>query len=300
MNAATRPLTPFDFTLYGVSVLAWGLSWIAMHYQVGQVAPEVSVVWRFLIAAPVMFIVAAARGERLWFPLADHRYLVGLGLAIFSTNFALFYYGAQYVASGLLSIVFSLAAIGNVILSALVFGARIERRIVIGGLLGVTGVAAMFYPELAGLRADASAFLGLALSLAGTVSFCIGNMVSVAAQRRRLPIFASTAWGMAYGTIALTVFSLARGQTFTIDWNVTYLGSLLYLALVASVVAFGVYFTLLGRIGAARAGYTTVMYPVVALVISTFAEDYRWSLAAALGLTAVLAGNVLVLRTPKS
>lgn len=300
MNAATRPLTPFDFTLYGVSVLAWGLSWIAMHYQVGQVAPEVSVVWRFLIAAPVMFAVAAARGERLWFPLAEHRYLLGLGVAIFSTNFALFYYGAQYVASGLLSIVFSLAAIGNVILSALVFGARIERRIVIGGLLGVAGVAAMFYPELGGLRADASAFLGLALSLAGTVSFCIGNMVSVAAQRRRLPIFASTAWGMTYGTIALTLFSLARGQTFSIDWSVTYLGSLLYLSLVASVVAFGVYFTLLGRIGAARAGYTTVMYPVVALVISTFAEDYRWSLPAALGLAAVLFGNVLVLRTPKT
>ena len=69
---------------------------------------------------------------------------------------------------------------------------------------------------------------------------------------------------------------------------------------VASFVAFSVYFTLLGRIGAARTGYTTVMYPVVALLISTFAEDYRWSFLAALGLAAVLIGNVLVLRAPRA
>jgi len=66
---ARAAFTPFDFALYSVSVLVWGLSWIAMHYQVGQVAPEVSVVWRFVIAAPVMFCIAALRGERLWFPL---------------------------------------------------------------------------------------------------------------------------------------------------------------------------------------------------------------------------------------
>lgn len=292
-------LAPLDFGLYATSVLVWGLSWIAMHYQVGVVAPEVSVVWRFVIAAPMMFIVALLRGERLWFPLADHRYFLGLGLAIFSTNFALFYYAAQHVASGLLSIVFSLASIGNVALGALVFGARIERRVVLGGALGVAGVAAMFYPELGGMRVDAAAMIGLVFCVGGTLSFCIGNMLSFAAQRRKLPIFASTGWSMSYGTVFLVLFSAMRGQTFTIEWSATYLGGLLYLSIIGSVIAFGVYFTLLGRIGAARAGYTTVMYPVVALAVSTFAEDYRWSLLSVLGLAAVLAGNVLVLRAPK-
>lgn len=296
---ARAPFTPFDFALYSVSVLAWSLSWIAMHYQVGQVAPEVSVVWRFVIAAPAMFCIAALRGERLWFPLPEHRYLLGLGFAIFSTNFALFYYGAQYVASGLLSIVFSLASIGNVVLGALIFGARIELRVVAGALLGVAGVAAMFYPELGGMRADASALIGLALSLGGTLSFCIGNMLSVGAQRRGLPIFASTAWGMSYGAVIMTVFSLARGQSFSFEWSATYFGGLLYLSLFGSVIAFSVYFTLLGRIGAARTGYSTVMYPVIALLVSTAFEGYRWTVPAVLGLVAVIAGNVLVLRTPK-
>lgn len=296
---ARAAFTPFDFALYSVSVLVWGLSWIAMHYQVGQVAPEVSVVWRFVIAAPVMFCIAALRGERLWFPLTEHRYLLALGFAIFSTNFVLFYYGAQHVASGLLSIVFSLASIGNVVLGALIFGTRIERRVVVGAALGVAGVAAMFYPELNAMRVDASALIGLALSLGATTSFCIGNMLSVGAQRRGLPIFASTAWGMAYGGLIMTVFSLARGQSFTFEWSATYIGGLLYLSLFGSVIAFSVYFTLLGRIGAARTGYTTVMYPVIALLVSTAFEGYRWTVPAVLGLVAVIAGNVLVLRTPK-
>ena len=294
-----RALTPFDYGLYATSVLVWGLSWIAMHYQVGQVAPSVSIVWRFVIAAPLMFALALLRGERLWFPLADHRYFLGLGAAIFSTNFVLFYYAAQHVASGLLSIAFSLASVGNIILGALVFGARIERRVMIGGALGVAGVAAMFYPELGGLRLDSAGLMGLALALGGTLCFCTGNMVSVAAQRRKLPIFASTAWSMMYGASFVTAFALIRGDSFTIEWTATYLGGLAYLSIIGSFIAFGVYFTLLGRIGAARTGYTTVMYPVVALLVSTFAEDYRWSLLAGLGLAAVLIGNVLVLRVPK-
>lgn len=296
---SSRPLAPLDYVLYAISVVVWGLAWIAMHYQVGQVAPEVSVVWRFVIAAPLMFLLALARGERLWFPLADHRYFVGLGAAIFSTNFALFYDASLHVASGLLSIVFSLASIGNVVLGAIAFGVRIEKRVLVGGTLGVVGVAAMFYPELGGMKVDAAALIGLGLSLAGTVSFCIGNMLSFAAQRKKLPIFASTGWSMAYGVCFMTLFALARGQSFALEWSATYIGGLLYLSIIGSVIAFGVYFTLIGRIGAARAGYATVMYPVVALLVSTFAENYRWSVMAALGLACVLTGNVLVLRAPK-
>jgi drug/metabolite transporter (DMT)-like permease len=271
-----------------------------MHYQVGEVAPEVSVVWRFAIASPLMLLFAAIRGERLVFRLAQQPILAALGAAIFSTNFALFYYAAQNVASGLLSIVFSLASIGNVLLGALVFGMRIERRAVIGGAFGVAGVAAIFYPQLGGMRLDAAALVGLGLSLAGTALFCIGNMLSVAAQRGRMPVFSTIGWSMAYGASFMALFSLARGDAFRMEWSATYLGGLAYLSVVGSVVAFAVYFTLIGRIGAARAGYTTVMYPVVALMASTFAEGYRWTVLSALGLACVLAGNLLVLRTPKN
>lgn len=294
-----RGFAPLDYALYTVSVLVWGLSWIALHYQVGQVAPEVSIVWRFLIAAPLMLLFAAWRGERLVFSLAEHRYFACLGVAIFSTNFALFYYAGAYIASGLLSIVFSLAAIGNVALGNLFFGSRTERRVLIGAMFGVVGVALMFYPELGGMRFDGGALTGLTLSLAGTLCFCLGNMLSIAAQRQGLPIFATIGWSMLYGVAVMTVVALLRDERFVLEWSATYIGGLLYLSVIGSVVAFGVYFTLLGRIGAARTGYTTVMYPVIALVVSTFFENYRWSLLAVLGLAAVLAGILLVLRPSK-
>jgi drug/metabolite transporter (DMT)-like permease len=256
----------------------------------------VSIVWRFVIAAPLMLAFAAWRGERLAFSLANHLHFAALGAAIFSTNYALFYYAGLTIASGLLSIVFSLAAVGNVVLGNVIFGTRIEGRVVIGAALGVAGVALMFYPELGGLRLEGGVLIGLALSLGGTLCFCLGNMLSLAAQRKGLPIFATIGWGMVYGVVVMALVALLRGERFAVEWSATYLGGLIYLSVLGSVLAFGVYFTLLGRIGAARAGYSTVMYPVIALVASTFAENYRWSVLAVLGLAAVLAGNLLVLR----
>jgi drug/metabolite transporter (DMT)-like permease len=298
-TTARAPLKPLDLGLFGASVFAWGFAWIAIHHQVGTVAPEVSVVWRFLMAAPLMFLLAAMRGERLHFGFGDHLIFLALGCVLFSTNFTLFYYAAERVNSGLLSVVFSLASVGNVGLGAVTLGAPVDRRVLAGGLLGAFGVAAMFYPEIAGTQFNVEVAFGLALSLLGTLCFCIGNMISARLQRRRLPVFASAAWGMLYGTGLLAVFAIIRGQAFAIEPTVSYVGGLLYLALIGSVLAFACYLTLLGRIGADRAGYATVMYPVVALTVSTFAEGYQWTWPAVIGLAAVLGGNLLVLRTPR-
>ncbi len=291
--------TRLDFALYAVVIVAWGFSWIAMHYQVGVVEPEISVVWRFLLASPMMFTLAFARGEQLRFPLQDHLALLGLGIALFCTNFALFYYGAKWITSGLLAVIFSLASVVNVWLGALVLGAAVDRRVVLGGALGFCGVAAMFYPEIAGTRLDPHVLLGLALCIGGTLSFCLGNMISALLQRRRLPVLAASAWAMLYGAAALALFARLRGLPFIIEPTFPYLAGLLYLALVASVIAFACYLTLLGRIGVDRAAYVTVMLPVVALAVSTALEGYRWTLPAGVGLAAMLTGNLLVLRAPR-
>ena len=293
---STGGMTPFDYFLYVGSILIWGFAWIGMHFQVGVVAPEVSIVWRYLIATPLMFVFAVMRGESLRYRLSDHAYFAGLGLAVFSINYLLFYYAALQVPSGLLSIQFTLAAIVNVIFSAIVFRTRIERRIVIGAAFGVAGVAAMFYPEVQGLRLDGGALLGFVLGLLATISFCSGNMISLAAQRRRLPVFATLAWAMTYGTAFVAAVAAAQGATFTIDLRAPYLISLGYISVVASFVGFGMYFTLLGRIGAARAGYSTVLYPVVALAASTVLEGYRWTPLSVAGLVSVMIGVTLVLR----
>jgi len=300
LPASQRNFTPFDLALYGGTILAWGFSWIAMRYQVGTVAPEVSVMWRFAIAAPIMLLIAVMRGESLRFPLADHARMVALGATLFSTNFVLFYSAAAHLTSGLLSVVFSLASIFNVILGVVLFGARASLRVVAGAVLGALGVAGLFYPEIAGAHFDRAAGIGLLLCVIGTLFFCAGNIASASLQRRGGAVFATTGCAMVYGTLIMAIYAAVRGRSFAIDTAPTYLGGLIFLALVSSVVAFACYLTLLGRVGAARASYMTVVLPVVALGVSTVFEAYVWTWPAALGLVAVLAGNVLVLRSGKT
>ena len=298
-SAARAPFSAGDLALYGATVLAWTFSWIAMHHQVGPVSPEVSVVWRFLIAAPVMMALARLRGERLVYPPADHLRFALLGLFLFCTNFVLFYYAAAHVASGLLSVVFSLASIVNVWLGAVVLRAPVDRRVVVGGAFGALGVALMFAPQVVGQGLSSGAPVGLGLAFAGTLSFCLGNMVSARLQRRAVPVVAASAWGMIYGAAMLAAFAAVRGHAFVVDPNPLYLAGLAYLSIVATVVAFACYLTLLGRIGADRAAYATVLMPALALAVSTVAEGYRWTWPAAVGLVAVAIGNVLVLRAPR-
>jgi drug/metabolite transporter (DMT)-like permease len=294
--SAPAALSARDLGLYGITVFVWGTSWIALRAQLGIVSPEVSTLWRFLAAVAIMWLWALAARQPLAFSLADHLRLAASGVLMFSSNFVLFLYGGQYLPSGLLAVVFSLASIVNLLLGAAILGQPIEARVAAGGVLGAAGIGLLYWPQIAGAGFDANALLGLGFCVAGTLSFCCGNMVSTMIQRRGVPLLSANAWGMTYGVLTLTGLSLFRGQPFIVEWNARYIGATLYLAFFASAIAFASYLTLLRRIGAARAGYATVLFPIVALAISTAAEDYRWTTPAAVGALLALAGNMLVLR----
>lgn len=292
--AAPR-FTLFDAVLYAVTVFAWSTSWIALKMQVGVVAPEVSVAWRFILAAAVMFGWVALSKRPVRFPLKDHLRFMVMGALIFSINFFMFYLGGRYLASGLLSVVFSLASIFNLVLGAVVFRQRIEPRVAAGAAIGFAGIGLVFWPEIAGVSFSHEAAIGLLCCTLGTLFFCSGNMMSTTIQRRGLPVVSTNAWGMAYGAAIMVAVGLVNGRTFTVEWTVPYLGGLVWLSVVSSVIAFACYLTLLGRIGAARAGYSTVIFPIFALMISTAFEGYVWTPLAVLGLACVIAGNLIVL-----
>jgi drug/metabolite transporter (DMT)-like permease len=287
-----------DLGLLVAIVFAWSTSWIALKSQVGVIAPEVSVFWRFLLAAPLTFVYAAMRGSRLAFPMKAHLGFMAMGALIFSSNFILFYYGAAHLPSGLLSVVFSLASVINLLLGFVLFSERISLRIALGGLAGFLGVALMFQPEIAkaGAVAGSTVLFGLGLCTVGTLCFCSGNMISSRLQRHGIPVIGATAWGMAYGTLWAGFLGLVSGDSFELDWTPLYLASLAWLVLVSTVLAFLTYLTLLGRIGAARAGYATVLFPAFALLISSFVEGYVFTPLALIGLALVAFGNLLVLR----
>lgn len=295
-SASQRPFEPLDYGLYALTVIAWSLSWYAIEFQVGTVANEVNIVWRFAIAAALMFGWVVVRRGRLRFTLNDHMRFMALGILMFSSNFLLFYYGAAYLVSGLLSVVFSLASVMNMMLGAAVMRDRPSPRILLGGLTGFCGIALMFLPEIVGHDLGSGTLIGLGFCVAGTLSFCIGNVISAAGMRKGLPLVSMNAWGMFYGTLWAAILALLMGRTFTVEPTMVYFGSLLFLAVVSTIMGFAAYLTLLGRIGAARAGYATVMFPIFALLVSTVLEGYHWTAFAIVGLALVAIGNVLVVR----
>lgn len=284
--------------LYGATVILWGVSWIGIHAQLGVVAPEMSVLWRFALAALCTWGWVLVAGMRVRFALADHLRFMAVGLCLFSCNFICFYYGGLTVPSGLLSVVFSLASIFNLVLGFVIFRQRVEARVAFGGLVGVLGIVLLFWPEITGAGFNVAALRGLGLCVLGTLFFCTGNMISTVVQRRGAPLISANAWAMTYGVIVLLVLNLLRGNDFIIEPTATYLGALVYLAIGASVLAFASYLTLLRRLGAARAGYATVLFPIIALAVSTLVEGYVWTPLAILGVILALAGNILVLRRP--
>lgn len=254
-------MTSRDLLLYALTVIAWSTSWIGVRLQLGVVAPEVSLVWRFGLATILMFAWAMVSGAQLAFPARVHARFALLGLLIFGLNFLLFYYGGLTTPSGLLAVVFSTASLFNLVLARPLLGQPIERRVLIGAVLGSAGVLAMFAPRILAGGDEPGALKGLAFCIAGTLSFCLGNMVSATIQRSGVRVVSASAWGMLYGTLLLAMFAAVRGQAFIVEPTLAYIGALLWLSIVASVIAFAAYLTLLGRIGAGRAGYATVLFP---------------------------------------
>ena len=284
-------MKPFDFALFGLVILGWSTSWLPLKWQVGTVAPEVSLAWRFVLAGGLMFLLGWVTKRRLKLPLWGHLTAMAMGVFIFSTNFALFYYASQSMASGLLAVVFASASLVNLFYGAIVFRTRITVLGLLASVLRFGGILLLYWPEIAGSTAAIGA---LGLCLAGTFCFCTGNMISSAAQSRDLPVIGTTAWGMMYGAAFMLLVSLVRGHELIIELTWRYIGGGLWLAVFSSVIAFSAYLTLLGRIGTSRAAYATVIFPPFALLISTFVEGYQWTWFAAVGLSMVLAGIIII------
>ena len=280
--------------LYGLTVLIWGTTWIALKLQLGPVPIPWSIVWRFALAAFVLALWLLWRG-RLRLPRREAWPLVAAqGLCLFCLNFICFLQASRTLPSGLVAVVFSTSTLWNALGARLVFKRSLTPQVMGGGLLGLAGLLAMFWPELADHGASAGTWQGLGFALAGTLCFSCGNLLSARLQALGETPALTNAWGMAWGAGVLAVGSLALGVAPAFDPSPSYVGAWLYLAIPGSVIGFTAYLELVGRLGPERAAYCTVLFPLVALAISSVLEDYRWSAVAIAGLALVMVGNVLV------
>ena len=288
-----------NFFFYTITVLIWGSTWLAIKFQLGMVDPALSVAYRFALAALLLFAWCFARRLPLKFSGAEHLFIALQGVFLFAANYLLFYLAELQITSGLAAVVFSTIVVMNLINGRLFLGTPIELRVLVGGALGMVGLVLLFWPEMASTDFSGPVFIGMLLSFAATYLASLGNILSARNQRCKLPVVQTNAFGMAYGSASMALVVLASGTSITIDLAAPYLVSLVYLALFGSVIAFGCYLSLVGRIGAGRAAYATLLFPVVALGLSTIWEGYTWSLPGIFGIILILSGNYLAMAGKK-
>lgn len=283
------------YVFYAVTVLLWGSSFYGITFQLGTVPPEASVTYRFALSAVVMFGFCLATGRSLRFGWRNHALFLALGTFLFSLNYISIYLSELYIPSGLTAVAFSSVIIFNIVFAAVLLGTRISPWVLIGALAGLTGIALIFWNDIVAFDAAGSGAKGFGLALLAAVLASLGTVISARGQRARIPVVQLTAYGMGYGAVIVALVTIVRGQPFTFDWSAAYVGSMAYLVLLASVFGFWFFFTLVGRLGPERAGYVMVMFPVVALLLSTLFEDFQWTPLAGLGVVVVLVGNAFVL-----
>lgn len=285
--------------LYGLVVVIWGTTWIAIFLQQGPVSAPVSIFWRFAVASVTMLAILLATRRLLPLALRDHLFCVVQGCCVFCFNFWCFYTAAAHINTGLESVIFSMAVLFNAINGFIFFRQQPPVRFWLAAALGLVGIITLFWDDLLSNGLNASLLWGIGLSALGTYGFSLGNMLSMRHQRRGLETLTTNSWAMLYGTLVMGAIALVRGDDFTPQWTLSYMGALLYLALFGSVIAFGAYFTLVGRIGAGKAAYSTLLFPLVALTISTFYEGYVWHSNAVIGLALILVGNLVMFARPE-
>jgi drug/metabolite transporter (DMT)-like permease len=285
-----------NLQLFAVCVVIWSTTWIAITFQLGAVAPEMSVFYRFFLAALLLFGWCLARRLPLGFTARQHAWLALFGVASFGISYVFVYYAERHVVSGLVAVGYSASPLLGMLGMRLFFGAPMTRRVTAASLLGMAGVVLVFYPELALLESGSSTATGVVFTVLAVLIASLGGMVAQRNQRDRLPLWQGMAWGMLYGSLSALAIGLALGEPLAFQATPLYVLSLLYLSVLGSIVAFAGFLTLLGRIGAARAGYVGVMVPILALFISAAFEGFRFHALTWAGIALSLAGNVLILR----
>jgi drug/metabolite transporter (DMT)-like permease len=281
---------------YLATILIWGSTWIGIKMQLGQVDPMVSVAYRFSLAAVILLAWCSFRGLTMRFSLSQHGFMMLQGILLFGFNYLFFYIAELYLTSGLAAVIFSTILVMNIVNGAIFLGNPFDKRVLAGGVIGLIGIILVFQPEIAAVALVKNSIFGILICVSATLLASLGNITSARNQKKGLPIIQTNAYGMAYGALAMLLVAVLFGRDFTFEFTTAYVSSLLYLAVFGSIIAFGCYLTLIGSIGADRAAYATLLFPIVALAISTIWEGYRWTPAAVLGVALILTGNLSILK----
>ena len=282
---------------FAIVTLIWGSTWIVIRDQLGTVPPSWSVTYRFLVAGTAMIAYALVRGERLRLDARGWAFAAALAVLQFCFNFNFVYRAEGFITSGLVAVVFALLLVPNAVLGRIFLGQQLGRQLLVGSAVAMAGVTLLFVHEARNdPHGPGASIAGVAWTLAGVLSASIANVLQATETARRYPMAAMLGIAMLLGAGVDAAIAFSLNGPPVIEWRAGYLIGILYLGLIASAVAFTLYFGILRVIGPAKAAYSSVIVPVIAMLLSTLFEGYRWSGLAIAGSLLALSGLVIALR----
>jgi drug/metabolite transporter (DMT)-like permease len=285
-----------NWQLFAICVLTWGTTWYAITFQLGHSAPEVDVALRFALAGTVVLAMCALRGMRLRFSWRDHALLALQGSFMYGVSYVCVYHAERHLVSGLVAVGYSASPLVTGLGAHALFGLRVSARFILGGLLGLAGVALMFWPEFGKAAGSHDAVLGAQFTVGAVLLSAIGSLTASRNRPRGLPFWPSLGYGMLYGAAVSALVALMQGESFALPAAASWWASLFYLALAGSVLTFACFLTLQERIGPGPTGTIGVMTPLLALVVSMIFEAFRPDALTLMGAALAVGGNVLMLR----
>jgi drug/metabolite transporter (DMT)-like permease len=285
-----------NWQLFAICVLTWGTTWYAITFQIGLTPPEVGVALRFALAGTVVLSFCAARGLRLRFTLREHALLAFQGAFLYGVSYICVYHAEKHIVSGLVAVGYSASPLLAGLGAHWLFGQRVTTRFLAGGVLGLAGVALMFWPEFGKAVGDRNAGLGVVFTFGAVLLSSVGSLTASRNRRHGLPFWPALGFGMLYGAAVTVVVALLQGQSFALPPVASWWFALFYLALAGSVLTFACFLTLQERIGPGPTGAIGVMTPLLAVTVSVIFEAFRPDLLTVVGAAMAVGGNVLMLR----
>jgi drug/metabolite transporter (DMT)-like permease len=292
-HALLRPNIAIPFAL---TALIWGSTWHAIKDQLAAAPVEWSVTWRFVLASAGMFGLAGLRGTGWRMPAGGHLFALCVGATQFFVNYNLVYQAELYLTSGIVAALYALMIPANAVLASLFLGERITRRFVFASAIGLAGTALLLVHEARLAEFHGLVWLGLAFTAVGIVAASAANVIQALPAARGQPTVVLLAWAMLYGAVLDAGWALVTAGPPVLPIDARYLGAVAYLGIIGSVVTFPLYFQLIRELGAGRAAYLNAVVPVIAMLLSTLLEGYRWNWIAGVGAVLALVGMVLALR----
>ncbi len=289
-----------NWQLFAVCVLIWGTTWYAITWQLGAAAPEVGVAWRFALAGALVLAMCKGRGIGLRFPLRTHARFALQGGLLYGLAYICVYHAEQHVASGLVAVGYSASPLASGLGARLFYGQRTTRRFVAGGLLGVAGVALIFWPEFGRAAGRSGVALGALFTFAAVLLSTVGSLIASRNGVHGLPLWPALGYGMLYGALACVSVALLQHHDLAPPTAAAWWLALLYLALAGSVLTFACFLTLQERIGPNPTASIGVMTPLLALAVSMALEGLRPDALTFVGAALALLGNALVLRPTRA